>query len=434
MKIFDKLTKGQGKLCVVGLGYVGLPLAVEFAKKVPVIGFDINEDKLTAYRKGADPTHSMGDVSQSGIDFTSDEKRIKEADFVIIAVPTPVFADNEPDLRPLKGASQTVGRNLQKGAIVVYESTVYPGVTEDFCGPILEKMSGLKIGQDFKIAYSPERINPGDRQHHLTNIKKIVSGMDQETCQTVKAVYDLVIEETVPVSSIKAAEAIKVTENSQRDVNIAFMNECAAIFDKLGLDTQEVLKGMNSKWNALGFQPGLVGGHCIGVDPYYLIQQAERCNADASLLRISREINNRVAGFLVEKTIKLLALTGRPVKGSRVGLLGITFKENVADARNSKAADIAKGLEEYGVQVLVADPHANRRDIKQKYGSELTDVSEMKDLDGLVIAVAHDDFKKLDLNSFYSKDLPAKDRVLVDVKGLYPAEEEEALGLTYWRL
>lgn len=203
MKIFDKLTKGQGKLCVVGLGYVGLPLAVEFAKKVPVIGFDINEDKLNAYRKGLDPTHSMGDVSQSGIDFTSDERRIKEADFVIIAVPTPVFADNEPDLRPLKGASQTVGRNLQKGAVVVYESTVYPGMTEDFCGPILEKMSGLKIGQDFKIAYSPERINPGDRQHHLTNIKKIVSGMDRETCQTVKAVYDLVIEETVPVSSIR---------------------------------------------------------------------------------------------------------------------------------------------------------------------------------------------------------------------------------------
>ncbi|WP_244666182.1 nucleotide sugar dehydrogenase [Lactobacillus nasalidis] len=434
MKISDKLTSGQGRLCVVGLGYVGLPLAVEFAKKVPVTGFDINEKKLAAYRQGLDPTNEIGDVHDSGVDFTSDESKIREADFVIIAVPTPVYDDNQPDLRPLEGASRLVGRNLKPGAVVVYESTVFPGMTEDFCGPLLEEASGLKVGRDFKIAYSPERINPGDRRHRLTNIKKIVSGMDAETCQTVKEVYDLIIKETYPVSSIKAAEAVKVTENSQRDVNIAFMNECAAIFDKFGLDTQEIVNAMNTKWNALGFNPGLVGGHCIGVDPYYLIQQAERFNADASLLRRSREINNQVAGFLRDKTIKYLSLAGRPIKGARVGVLGITFKENVSDARNSKVADLVKGLTEYGAEVLVADPRADKADIKQKYGISLLPLSEMKNLDGLVVAVAHDEFKKLDLNSFYKPALAASERVLIDVKGLYPAELEKKLGFSYWRL
>ncbi|MFR0600277.1 nucleotide sugar dehydrogenase [Lactobacillus equicursoris] len=434
-KILDKLANG-GALCVVGLGYVGLPLAIAFAKKVKTIGFDINEDKIKTYQKGIDLTYEVGDqaVMDSQILFTSDPKQIKEADFVIVAVPTPVYSDNNPDLRPLAGASQVVGQNLKKGAIVCFESTVYPGITENYCGPIIAKASGLKARTDFKLAYSPERINPGDQVHRLTNIKKIVSGQDKVTCQAVKSVYDLVIEETVPVSSIKAAEAIKVTENTQRDVNIAFMNECAGIFDKLGIDTGEVLKGMRTKWNALDFKPGLVGGHCIGVDPYYLINEAEKVNADAMLLKISREINNQAAFFVRDKTLKLLTLTGLPVKGMRVGVLGITFKENVGDARNSKVIDIINGLKEYGIEVLVYDPYADPRDIWQKYGVKLAPRSAVHDLNGLVVAVAHREFLDLDLDRFFKKDLVPQDRVLVDVKSIYPKERLEKLGYSYWQL
>ena len=339
MSLYKKIINGEEKIALIGLGYVGMPIAVAFAKKVKVIGFDLNKDKIQKYLNGVDPTNEVGDdaIKNTTVEFTANEKKLKEAKFHIIAVPTPVNQDKTPDLSPVIGASTIVGRNLTKGSIVVYESTVYPGVTEDVCIPILEKESGLKCGVDFKVGYSPERINPGDKVHRLENIKKIVSGMDAESLEEIANVYELVVSVGVHrASCIKVAEAAKVVENSQRDINIAFMNELAMVFDKMGIDTNEVVEAMNTKWNALGFRPGLVGGHCIGVDPYYFVYEAEKLGYHSQIISAGRKVNDGMGEFVADATIKQLVLANKVVKQAKVYILGLTFKENCPDIRNSK--------------------------------------------------------------------------------------------------
>ena len=441
MELAHELQSGRAAIAVVGLGYVGMPIAVAFAEKgIRVIGYDLNEEKIAKYRSGVDPTEEVGDeaIAKTSVDFTSDETRLKEASFIIVAVPTPVNLDHTPDLSPVEGASRIVGRNLSEGTIVVFESTVYPGVTEDVCVPILEKESGLKCGADFKVGYSPERINPGDKQHRLSNIRKIVSGMDRETCDAVKDVYDIVIEVgTYPVSSIKTAEAIKVVENSQRDVNIAFMNELAMVFDRMGIDTNEVVDGMNTKWNALGFRPGLVGGHCIGVDPYYFTYEAEKLGYHSQIILSGRMINDGMGRFIAEAAVKKMVLAGKTVKDSKVVILGITFKENCPDIRNSKVIDIIEGLKEYGITPVVTDPMADPADTQREYGIRLVPLSEVKDADCIIFAVMHDEFKRLglgDIEKLYVNDIPMSERVLIDVKGIFSVEELEESGIAYWRL
>ena len=436
--IYDRLISGDEKLALVGLGYVGMPIAVEFAKHIKVIGFNHNERRIKQYRSGIDPTHEVGDeaISKTTVEFTSDEKRLREAKFLIVAVPTPINTDHTPDLYPVENASRIVGRNLTPGSIVVYESTVYPGVTEDICIPILEKESGLKCGEDFKIGYSPERINPGDKVHTLTTIKKIVSGMDELTCQVIKQVYDIVITAgTYPVSNIRTAEAVKVVENSQRDINIAFMNELAMVFDRMGIDTNEVIEGMNTKWNALGFRPGLVGGHCIGVDPYYFTYQAEKLGYHSQIILNGRIVNDSMGAFVADAAIKQMVLAGKAVRDSKVVILGLTFKENCPDTRNSKVVDIIRRLEEYGVEPIVIDPWADAGIAKLEYGVELKSMEDAKEADCIVVAVAHNEFKRLGISSIekYFKQ-NEKNNVLVDVKSVYNLEDLEKSGLMFWRL
>lgn len=362
---------------------------------------------------------------------------MKEAKFHIVAVPTPVNLDHTPDLTPVIGASEIVGRNLVKGSIVVYESTVYPGVTEDVCIPILEKQSGLKCGEDFKVGYSPERINPGDKVHRLENIRKIVSGMDEMALEEIKNVYDLVIDVgTYPVSTIKTAEAVKVVENSQRDINIAFMNELAMVFDRMGIDTNEVVDGMNTKWNALGFRPGLVGGHCIGVDPYYFTYEAEKLGYHSQIILSGRKVNDSMGSFIADATIKELIKAGKAPKKCKVAIMGLTFKENCPDTRNSKVEDIIKRLGEYDINPIVVDPWANPRDAMHEYRVQLTDLNDVSDVDCIILAVAHDKFKSLSLDELKNKykDSEDKEKVLIDVKGLYTVKELDASGMRYWRL
>ena len=347
MSLYEKIVNRQEKIALVGLGYVGMPIAVAFAKKANVIGFDLNEEKINKYKSGIDPTCEVGNdvISKTTVDFTSNPERLKEAKFHIVAVPTPINLDKTPDLFPVESASRLLGKNLTKGSIVVYESTVYPGVTEDVCVPILEEESGLKCGIDFKVGYSPERINPGDKLHRLENIKKIVSGMDEESLNEIANVYEMVIEVGVHrASTIKVAEAAKVVENSQRDINIAFINELAMAFDKMGIDTAEVIDAMNTKWNALGFRPGLVGGHCIGVDPYYFIYEAEKLGYHSKLITSGRQINDDMPAFVGDNIIKQLVLANKQVKQSKVVFFGVTFKENCPDVRNSKVMEIVKHL------------------------------------------------------------------------------------------
>ena len=438
--LYEKLIRGEEKLALVGLGYVGMPIAVEFAKHIKVIGFNHNERRIQQYKSGIDPTNEVGNevISKTTVDFTSDETRLSEAKFIIVAVPTPVKDDNNPDLEPVINASRIVGRNMAEGTIVVYESTVYPGVTEDICVPVLEKESGMKCGVDFKIGYSPERINPGDRVHTLTNIQKIVSGMDKETCAIVKQVYDIVIKAgTFPVSNIKTAEAVKVVENSQRDINIAFMNEVAMICDRVGIDTDEVLAGMNTKWNALGFKPGLVGGHCIGVDPYYLTNMAERLGYHSQIILNGRQVNDSMGDFVADATVKQLIEAGKAPKNCKVFVLGITFKENCPDTRNSKVADIVKHLNEYGICVQVADPWADAAIAKREYGVELIPIEEVKDADCVIVAVGHKEFRSmsmLQLKELFRDDLQDSEKVLIDVKSLYRMDELYASGMRFWRL
>ena len=436
--IADRLLDGTAKLALVGLGYVGMPIAVAFARKTGVIGYDINEEKVELYRRGVDPTNEVGGnaVAASGVDFTSDPERLKEADFVIVAVPTPVNDDHTPDLRPVEGASHTVGKNLKPGAVVVYESTVYPGVTEEICVPILEAESGLRCGKDFKVGYSPERINPGDKLHRLETITKIVSGMDAETLEEVARVYELVIEAGVHrAESIKVAEAAKVIENSQRDINIAFMNELSIIFHKMGIDTKAVLEAAGTKWNFLDFKPGLVGGHCIGVDPYYLTHRAEEMGYHSQVILSGRRINDDMGKYVAENLVKRLIAASIPVKGARVAILGFTFKENCPDTRNTRVIDIVRELTEYGVESVVHDPVADQAEMERLYGVACAPASELRGLDGVVVATGHDAFRGLgpdDLAAMYADS--SKTKVLFDVKGIYDKGVFERAGFDYWRL
>lgn len=438
--LYDRLIRGEEKLALVGLGYVGMPIAVEFAKHVKVIGFNHNEHRIQQYKSGIDPTNEVGNevISKTTVDFTSDEKRMAEAKFIIVAVPTPVKEDNNPDLGPVENASRIVGRNIVPGTIVVYESTVYPGVTEDICIPILEKESGLKCGEGFKIGYSPERINPGDRVHTLTSIRKIVSGMDEESAEVIQKIYDIVIKAgTFRVTNIKTAEAVKVIENSQRDINIAFMNEIAMICDRMGIDTDEVLAGMNTKWNALGFKPGLVGGHCIGVDPYYLTNVAERLGYHSQIILNGRKVNDSMGAFVADAAIKQMIEAGQAPKKARVVIFGITFKENCPDTRNSKVNDIVKRLEEYEIVPIVTDPWADPEIAKHEYGVDLIPFEEVKDADCVIVAVGHKEFRSLSmdqLKKFFRDDLKDEEKVLIDVKSLYRMDELKASDMRFWRL
>ena len=437
--IYNGLISGKEKLALVGLGYVGMPIAVEFAKHINVIGFDINEKRVNEYSNGIDATNEVGDaIKNTTVDFTADPKRLKEAKFIIVAVPTPVNPDNTPDLRPVEGASRTVGQNLAPGSIVVFESTVYPGVTEDVCIPIIEKESGLKCGVDWKIGYSPERINPGDRVHTLTSIRKIVSGMDEESAREIKKVYDIVIKAgTFPVSNIKTAEAVKVVENSQRDINIAFMNEIAIICDKLKIDTDEVLAGMNTKWNALGFKPGLVGGHCIGVDPYYLTNAAEMLGYHSQIILNGRKVNDSMGAFVADAAIKEMIEAGMAPKKATVLILGITFKENCPDTRNSKVVDIINRLKEYDINPVVTDSWADAEVAKHEYNVDLVDWKDIPKADCVIVAVGHNEYRSMSMmqiKQLYKSDLSDKEKVFLDVKSLYRMDELEASGMRFWRL
>lgn len=437
MDLYEKLVDGSEKLSLVGLGYVGMPIAVAFAKKIKVIGFDLNKQKIDLYKAGVDPTNEVGGevIRNTKVEFTADASRLKEAKFHIVAVPTPVNDDHTPDLSPVEGASRLLGQNLTKGSIVVFESTVYPGVTEDICVPILEEESGLKCGVDFKIGYSPERINPGDKVHRLETITKIVSGMDEETLDTVAKVYELVVEAGVyRAESIKVAEAAKVIENSQRDINIAFMNELSIIFHKMGIDTKAVLEAAGTKWNFLKFFPGLVGGHCIGVDPYYLTYKAEQLGYHSQIILSGRRINDDMGKYVAESLVKNLIKTDIPVKGAKVAILGFTFKENCPDTRNTKVIDIYKELGEYGIRPVVVDPAADADEAGRLYGIEFHEIKEVRDMDAVVIAVAHSGFLELsreDIAAFFN---PAhKVKVLMDIKGLLDKKDYQEDYL-YWRL
>jgi UDP-N-acetyl-D-galactosamine dehydrogenase len=439
MSIYNDIVAGRTKIAVIGLGYVGMPLAIAFAKRVGVVGFDISEKKISLYRSGIDPTHEVGDqlIKNSNVSFTSEEKELSTAKFHIIAVPTPINPDKTPDLTPVVEASRIVGRHVTRGSFVVYESTVYPGVTEDICLPILEKESGLKNGIDFWIGYSPERINPGDKVHRLDNITKIVSGQDDKTLDEIAKVYELIIEAGVfKASSIKVAEAAKVVENSQRDINIAFMNETAMVFERMGIDTKDVIDAMNTKWNALRFYPGLVGGHCIGVDPYYFIYQAEQLGYHSQIINSGRRINDGMDNFIVQIVIKKLIQANKQVKQSKVFILGCTFKENTPDTRNSRVFSIMKGLEEYGIKPIVIDPVANKEEAKQVYGVEIRDVDSISNADCLLIAVAHDVFRQMPWAQYESFFKPCKneEKVLIDVKGILDREMTQIGKYSYWRL
>lgn len=439
MRLYESILNGEEKISVVGLGYVGMPLAIAFDKVAQVIGYDLSKEKISDYRKGIDPTNEVGNdaIRNAEVVFTNEESYLAEAKFHVVAVPTPINLDKTPDLAPVISATETVGRNLTKGSIVVYESTVYPGVTEDVCIPLLEKTSGLIAGTDFKVGYSPERINPGDKVNRLENIVKIVAGMDDESTEIIAKVYELIILAGVhKVNSIKVAEAAKVVENSQRDINIAFMNELAMVFDKMDIDTNEVIEAMNTKWNALKFYPGLVGGHCIGVDPYYFIYEAEKLGYHSQIILSGRKINDGMANFVVENIIKKLVLTNKKVKSSRVAILGATFKENCPDIRNSKVKDIVCGLKNYGIEPILIDPYADSEEIEKEFSIPLSSKHDLINLDCLIVAVSHDEYKELSLEKLdkFFKNIPNNEKVIVDIKGIFDKEEIENKGYSIWRL
>jgi len=439
MNLYEEILSKKEKVSLIGLGYVGMPIAIAFAKKIDVIGFDLNKQKIDMYKSGIDPTKEVGDdaIKNTTVDFTCDEKRLGEAKFHIVAVPTPVNDDKTPDLTPVKSASRTLGRNLTKGSIVVFESTVYPGVTEDVCVPILESESGLRCGIDFKVGYSPERINPGDKLHRLETITKIVSGMDEETLDTVAKVYELVVDVGVHrASSIKVAEAAKVIENAQRDINIAFMNELSIIFNKMGIDTKAVLEAAGTKWNFLKFSPGLVGGHCIGVDPYYLTYKAEQLGYHSQIILSGRRINDNMGKYVAENTVKNLIKAGIAIKDAKVAILGFTFKEDCPDTRNSKVIDIVNELIDYGVNPLICDPVADKNEANHEYGVKFTDITKLKDIDALIIAVSHSQFLTMKTADFIGmfKDVDNTKKVIIDVKGILNRTEIESSNYKYWRL
>ena len=434
--LYQKLLNKEEILSLVGLGYVGMPIAVAFAKKINVVGFDLNAKKIELYKSGIDPTNEVGNdaIKATTVDFTADETKLREAKFHIVAVPTPVNDDHTPDLTPVEGASEILGRNLTKGSIVVFESTVYPGVTEDVCIPILERESGLKCGVDFKIGYSPERINPGDKVHRLETIKKIVSGMDEDSLDVIAKVYELVVEAGVHrAESIKVAEAAKVIENSQRDINIAFMNELSIIFNKMGIDTKSVLEAAGTKWNFLNFYPGLVGGHCIGVDPYYLTYKAEMMGYHSQIILSGRRINDDMGKYVAENVVKKLIASDKAVRNAKVAILGFTFKENCPDTRNTKIIDIVNELNEYGITPVIADPAADADEAKWLYGIEFVDMNTINDMDAIVLAVAHDCFKELTMDNIDNLYGEGK-KIMIDIKGLLDRKAYEAAGYSYWRL
>ena len=427
-------------LAVVGLGYVGLPVAVAFAEKIKTLGFDCNQEKINIYKQGIDPTNEIGNekIQSTTLEFTTDPTRLKEAKFIIVAVPTPINGDKTPNLTPVVNASKIIGQNLSKGSIVVFESTVYPGVTEDVCVPILEKESGLICGKDFKVGYSPERINPGDKVHTLRNIRKIVSGMDEETVENIAAVYELIICAGVyKAPSIKVAEAAKLAENAQRDINIAFMNELAMVYDRMGISTKDVVDAMNTKWNALGFYPGLVGGHCIGIDPYYFIYQAEMLGYHSQIIAAGRKINDNMGIFVADTVIKKIIQSGKNVQKSNIYIMGITFKENCPDMRNSRAVDVCKHLATYGIKVKVVDPVVDKTEFTREFDTELVSIKDVQNADCLVFLVAHQQFDELslaDLESMFKQQKQQTRHVIIDIKNLFEQKAIEEKGYSYWSL
>ena len=437
MTLYEEIVSRNVALSLIGLGYVGAPIAVAFAQRgVDVVGFDVNADKIALYKSGIDPTREVGDDALHNVKltFTSDPNELRRAKFHVVAVPTPVYDDKRPNLEPVESACRILGKNLTRGSVVVLESTVYPGVTEEVCAPILEAESGLVCGRDFKVGYSPERINPGDKEHRLASIVKIVSGMDAETLETVAKVYEIVVDAGVHrAPSIKVAEAAKVIENSQRDVNIAFMNELAIIFNKLGIDTKSVLEAAGTKWNFLRFFPGLVGGHCIGVDPYYLTYKAEEVGYHSQIILAGRRINDGMGKYVAENCVKALIRADKPVKGAKVAVLGLTFKENCPDVRNSKVVDVVQELREYGVDPLVYDPTADAREARTLYNLALVNEDKLVDLDAVILAVAHREFATLPRKRFDGLFAPGV-KVLLDVKGICDRADYENAGYIYWRL
>lgn len=436
MKLLEKLLNKERKIAVVGLGYVGMPLAIEFARKLDVIGFDISQQKINLYKQGIDPTTEVGNqaIRETNIEFTTDASKLEDANFIIVAVPTPVNIDKTPNLEPIKLASKLVGEHLKRDSIVVYESTVYPGVTEEICLPVLEKASGLKCGVHFKIGYSPERINPSDREHVLINIVKVVSGIDQDALDEIASVYELIVKAGVyRASSIRVAEAAKVIENSQRDINIAFMNELSIIFHKLRIDTKEVLEAANTKWNFLKFQPGLVGGHCIGVDPYYLTHKAEQVGYHSQVILAGRRINDDMGKYIAENIVKTLIKSGKNIKDAKVAILGFTFKENCQDTRNTKVIDIVNELNEYGVCVTIADDIADKVEAQRLYGVNLVGIADIEKVDAIVVSVQHDIYKKIKREWFDMRYI-GQEKLLFDIKGIYDRDEYEKNGYIYWRL
>lgn len=458
MGLYHKIKNKKEKISIIGLGYVGLPIAVSFAKKVKVIGFDINKEKIELYKRGIDPTREAGNaaVKSTTVEFTADASKLKKAKFHIVAVPTPANTDHTPDLGPIKSASSILGKNLAKGSIVVYESTVFPGVTEEICVPILEKESGLKCGQDFKVGYSPERINPGDKLHRFETITKVVSGMDGKSLETIAEVYALVVKAGIYVAeSIKVAEAAKVIENSQRDINVAFMNELSQIFNKLGIDTKAVLEAAGTKWNFLKFTPGLVGGHCIGVDPYYLTYKAEQIGYHSQIILAGRKINDDMGKYVAENVIKNMIKADKQIKGSMVVIFGVTFKENCPDVRNTKVVDVISELKEYGINIKVVDPVADKENLQNTYGIKLHNLEEIDGIDAAVFAVPHKEFKSLELEDVkkmfnqkwnspqnMTKEIAATSAektsdnkyVLLDIKGIFDKKKAEDMNFQYWRL
>lgn len=438
--VYPQLVNGETALSVIGLGYVGMPIAIGFAKQIEVIGYDNNPDKVKLYHQGIDPTNEVGDqaIQETTLEFTNDPSALKRAKFHIVAVPTPINQDKTPNLHPVTSATRTVGEHLTPGSIVVYESTVYPGVTEDICIPLLEEVSGLTHGKDFVVGYSPERINPGDKVHTFETIIKIVSSSVPEYLDDIAKVYEMVVKAGVHrAPSMKVAEAAKVVENSQRDINIAFMNELALAFDRMGIDSHDVIEAMNTKWNALGFTPGLVGGHCIGVDPYYFVYEAENLGYHSQIIANGRQINDDMGYFIAEKLIKQLIKTGKTPIHAKVAILGLTFKEHTPDVRNSKVVDIVERLEEYGIHPVISDPWAEASEVEATYGLELTAFEDLKDLDAVVVAVAHDEFKALtkdQVSRLFAASLDPSERVIIDVKSLWNKDDYLEGGYCYWRL
>lgn len=440
MSLFSQLQNKSACLAVVGLGYVGLPLAIAFSAVVKTIGFDINQEKIELYKNGIDPTSEIGDerLQTAVMEFSADPVRLQAAKVIIVAVPTPINGDKTPDLTPVIEASRIVGKNLTKGSVVIFESTVYPGVTEDVCVPIMEENSGLVCGRDFRVGYSPERINPGDKVHRLENITKIVAGMDEATTDLIADIYRLIIHAGVyKAPSIKVAEAAKLAENAQRDINIAFMNELAMVFNLMGIHTADVIRAMDTKWNALGFYPGLVGGHCIGVDPYYFIYQAELLGYHSQIIAAGRKINDQMGDFVANTVIRKLIQADKNVKKANVYIMGTTFKENCPDMRNSKAVGVYKYLAEYGVQVKVVDPVVDKREVRDVFSMELVDLEQVQQADCLIFLVAHKQFQSLqmkDLDNMFARSKKKTKHVIIDIKNIFERKALEEKGYSYWSL